>query len=55
MRISPVGFMFDSENEVIKNARLATIPSHDSKEAVCCSTIVALVIYYARNGQMYAK
>ena len=49
MRISPVGYMFDSEIDVIKNARLATIPSHNSKEAINCATTVALIIYYLRK------
>lgn len=50
MRVSPVGYMFNSEKEVMENARLATIPSHNSEEAVKCSQLVALIIYYARNG-----
>lgn len=50
MRISPVGYMFNSEKEVIKNAKLATIPSHNSEEAIKYSTAVALIIYYLRNG-----
>lgn len=50
MRISPVGFMFDSEEEVIDNARLATIPSHNSEEAVKSAELVALTIFYARKG-----
>ena len=50
MRISPVGYMFDSEKEVIENARLATIPSHNSKEAIDSATMVALIIYYSRKG-----
>ena len=50
MRISPVGYMFDSEKEVIKNATLATKPSHNSEEAIECSKIIALIIYYARQG-----
>lgn len=50
MRVSPVGYMFDSEKEVMDNARLATIPSHNSEEAVKCSQLVALIIYYARKG-----
>lgn len=53
MRISPIGYLFDNEdiikNEVIK----ATIPSHNSKEAIDCTTIIALIIYYARKG--YSK
>lgn len=50
MRISPIGYMFNSEIEVIENARLATIPSHNSKEAIDSATIVALIIYYSRKG-----
>lgn len=50
MRISPVGYLFNSENDVIENARLITIPSHNSKEAIESATIIALMIYYFRNG-----
>lgn len=50
MRISPVGYLFDSEEDVIKNAWLVTIPSHNSEEAISSATIIALMIYYFRNG-----
>ena len=50
MRISPVGYLFNSENEVIENARLVTISSHNSNEAIESATIIALMIYYFRNG-----
>ena len=50
MRISPVGYLFNSKEEVIENARLVTIPSHNSKEAIESATIIALMIYYFRNG-----
>ena len=50
MRISPVGYLFNTEEEVIKNARLATIPSHNSKEAIDSATTIALIIFYLRNG-----
>ena len=50
MRISPVGYLFNSENEVIENARLVTIPSHNSEEAIRCATIIALMVFYFRNG-----
>ena len=55
MRISPVGYLFDSKNEVIKNARLATIPSHNSEEAIKCATIIAQIIYLARKGYQKEK
>ena len=50
MRISPVGYLFDIEEDVIKNARLATIPSHNSKEAIDSATTIALIIFYLRKG-----
>ena len=50
MRISPVGYLFDTEKEVIENARLATNPSHNSKEAIQSATTIALMIYYFRKG-----
>lgn len=50
MRISPVGFLFNNENDVKENAKLATIPSHNSKEAIVYSTLTALIIFYARNN-----
>ncbi len=33
MRISPVGYLFSSEKEIIENSINATIPSHNSNEA----------------------
>lgn len=48
MRITPVGYMFDKEQEVIKNAHLATIPTHNSSEALFYVTNIALMIYYFR-------
>ena len=53
MRISPIGYMFDSEKEVIENAKEATIPSHNSKEAIDSATTIALIIFYLRKG--YSK
>jgi len=50
MRISPVGYLFDSEKDVVENARLVTIPSHNSKEAIDSATIIALMIFYFRKG-----
>jgi len=50
MRVSPVGYLFNTEEDVIKNAKLATIPSHNSKVAIESAKIIALIIYYARLG-----
>lgn len=50
MRISPIGFLFNTEEEIIKQATAATIPSHNSKEAITSATTIALIIYYFRKG-----
>ena len=50
MRISPIGYLFDDENEIIKNVESATTPSHDTKEATTCATTIAMIIYLARKG-----
>lgn len=50
MRISPVGYMFDTEEDVLNNAKLVTIPSHNCNESIECATIIAMIIFYARKG-----
>lgn len=50
MRISPIGHLFHTEQEVIENAKLATIPSHNSNEAIQSATTVAIMIYYFNQG-----
>lgn len=55
MRISAVGNYFKTEEEVIENARLATIPSHNSTSAIECATKIALVIFFARQGMTKDK
>ena len=50
MRVSPVGYLFDTIEEVEENARLATIPSHNTESAVNSATTIAKIIFYARNG-----
>ena len=50
MRISPIGYMFDRKIDVLENAMQATIPSHNSKEAIASATTIALLIYYFRYG-----
>lgn len=53
MRISSIGYLFDTVADIEKNAYLATVPSHNSKEAIQCATLVALIIYFARKN--YSK
>lgn len=50
MRVSPIGFLFDNMEDVEKNALLATIPSHNSKEAITSAQTIAKIIFLARHG-----
>lgn len=50
MRISPIGFLFNSLDEVKKQSRLATIPSHNNFEAIKSAEAVATSIFLLRNG-----
>lgn len=50
MRISPVGYLFDTKEEVIANALRATIPSHSSREAIDGARTIAMIIFLARTG-----
>lgn len=50
MRISPIGFLFNTEKEIINNAFNATISSHNSIEAIECATKIARIIFLSRNG-----
>lgn len=50
MRISAVGFYFDTLEEVKKQAYLATIPSHNHEESLLGAEAIAVSIYLLRNG-----
>jgi len=50
MRISPVGFLFNTIEEVKINARLATIPSHNHENAIKGAEAVAVCIFLLRKG-----
>lgn len=50
MRVSPVGFLFDSLKEVKNNSFKATIPSHNNPEAIKSAEAVAVSICLLRNG-----
>ena len=50
MRISPVGYLFNTEEEVLRETIKATIPSHNSSLAIKSAEMVAYIIYLARKG-----
>lgn len=53
MRISPIGYLFNSLEEIEKHCILATIPSHNNQESVDCATLIAKIIFLARK--QYSK
>ena len=50
MRISPIGYLSNNEEELVDNVLKATTPSHNTEEAINGATIVAKIIYLARKG-----
>ena len=50
MRISPVGYLFNNEEQVIEESEKATTPSHNDGLSIMGAMIVSLMIYYARSG-----
>ena len=50
MRISSVGYLFNTKEEVLNNAYLATIPSHNSSEAISYAKLIAMIIFLSRSG-----
>lgn len=50
MRISPVGYLFDTLDEVKEEARKATIPSHNHEESIKAAEAVAVSIFLLRQG-----
>lgn len=50
MRISPVGFCFDTLEKVKEEAKKATIPSHNHEESIKASQAVAISIFLLRSG-----
>ena len=54
MRISPVGFRGTTLDEVLKRAKEATVPSHNSQEGIKAAQAIAASIFLARNGKSKA-
>lgn len=49
MRISPVAYYFDDLETILKEAKKATIPSHNNEEAIKSAQAVCSAIYLART------
>jgi ADP-ribosylglycohydrolase len=50
MRVSPVGYAFDSEAEVLREARRSAECTHNHPEGVKGAQAAALAVYLARTG-----
>ena len=50
MRVSAVGWLFDNETEVLKQAELSALPTHNHPEGVKGAQSVGLAIFMSRKG-----
>ena len=50
MRVSPIGWAFESLEETLRQAALSAEPTHDHPEGIKGAVAVAHAIYIARNG-----
>jgi ADP-ribosylglycohydrolase len=50
MRVSPVGFAFETEEEVLDHARRSAEVSHNHREGIKGAQAVALALFMARRG-----
>ena len=51
MRVSPIGYLFDTLEDVKRESKNATIPSHNHKDSIKASEAVAVAIFKLRNGE----
>ncbi|MBT8339849.1 MAG: ADP-ribosylglycohydrolase family protein [Desulfatitalea sp.] len=51
MRVSPIGFAFDNEADVLQEAKRSAQISHDHPEGIKGAQAVALAVYLARTTQ----
>jgi ADP-ribosylglycohydrolase len=50
MRVSPIGWAFNSLDDVLREARLSAMPSHNHPEGIKGAQAVAAAVYMARSG-----
>jgi ADP-ribosylglycohydrolase len=50
MPVSTVGWAFDAEDEVLRQARLSAAITHDHPEGIKGAQATALAVYLARTG-----
>ena len=55
MRVSPVGWAFNSLEDVLREARLSALPSHSHPDGIAGAQAVAAAVYMARTGGTKAE
>lgn len=50
MRVSPVGWAFNSESEILEYARYSAVCTHDHPEGIKGAQAIAMGVYMARTG-----
>jgi ADP-ribosylglycohydrolase len=50
MRVGPIGLAFDSEGEVLSEARRSAVCTHDHPDGIKGAQSVALAVFMARHG-----
>jgi ADP-ribosylglycohydrolase len=50
MRVSPIGFAFDTEKELLREAKRSAVVTHDHREGIKGAQAVALTVFLARSG-----
>lgn len=50
MRVSPIAYAFDTEEEVLWHAKASAVVSHDHPEGIKGAQAIALAVYLARKG-----
>jgi ADP-ribosylglycohydrolase len=50
MRVSPVGFAFQNLNDVVREAKLSAVVTHNHPEAIRGAQAVACAVFLARRG-----
>lgn len=51
MRVSPVGFAFDSIDDILREAERSAAVTHDHPEGIKGAQAVALAVFFARKGE----
>ncbi len=49
MRVSPIGFAFDTLDDVLREAKLSAIVTHNHPEGICGAQAVAAAVFWART------